>query len=56
MTSRDFVFEIEPAELKREVDQADAGAQEKTGHEVVDPQGQVNHIVDVLGRGPAETP
>src|SRR5204862_63516 len=44
----------QPAELQLEVHQLDASAQEKPGQEVVDPDGQVDHVVQVLGAGPAE--
>src|SRR5215207_5969723 len=45
---------IEAAEFQLEIYEADADAQEKTGKEVVDPDGQCHDVVDFLGGGPAE--
>ena len=45
---------VEAAELDLEIDQRDADAEEQAGEEIVDPQGQRDDVVEVLGRRPAE--
>src|SRR3546814_2937279 len=48
------VLRVEPAELQLEVDQPDAGAEEESAEIVVHAQRQVEHVVQVLRRRPAE--
>ncbi len=43
----------QPAELELEVDQLDADAEEQAGQEVVDPQRQVQDLVEVLVASPS---
>src|SRR3546814_2042857 len=42
------------AELQLEVDQPQADAEEEAGEEIVGAQGVLQHLVDILGVGPAE--
>src|SRR5438552_5587139 len=48
------VIFIEPAELDLEVDELDADAEEKPRHEIIDADGEMHHVVDLLGRRPVE--
>ena len=45
---------IQPAKLDLEIDQRDADAEEQTGEEIVDAQGEGDHVVHILRRRPAE--
>src|SRR5882757_1664587 len=44
----------QPPGLHLEIDQADADAEEDAGEEVVDADGERHHVVDLLGRRPAD--
>src|SRR5437763_812648 len=50
----DLVVLVEPAELDLEIDEADLHAKEEAGQEVVDPERHLHHVVEILGRRPAE--
>ena len=45
---------VKAAEGQAEIDEPYADTGEEAHHEVVDPHGEVNHVVDVVGGRPAE--